>query len=104
MLVTDGGQIIRTPVIDVRIAGRNTQGVTLFDTAEDESVVSVSRLEESTIDESEDGMPDDEGDDDDDEVLDPVDDADSETSDSEPNLSEPAGDMNEPTDDTEEQD
>ena len=49
MLVTDGGQIIRTPVADVRIAGRNTQGVTLFDTAKDESVVSVSRLEESMM-------------------------------------------------------
>ena len=49
MLVTDGGQIIRTPVGDVRIAGRNTQGVTLFDTADGERVVSVSRLEESTV-------------------------------------------------------
>ena len=49
MLVTDGGQIIRTPISDVRIAGRNTQGVTLFDTAEEEHVVSVSRLEESAV-------------------------------------------------------
>ena len=49
MLVTDGGQIIRMPISDIRIAGRNTQGVTLFDTAEDERVVSVSRLEESAI-------------------------------------------------------
>ena len=49
MLVTDGGQIIRTPVDDVRIAGRNTQGVTLFDTADGERVASVSRLEESTV-------------------------------------------------------
>jgi DNA gyrase subunit A len=46
MLVTDGGQLIRSPVIDVRIAGRRTQGVTLFDVAEDERVVSVARLEE----------------------------------------------------------
>ena len=34
MLVTNGGKLIRTPVTDIRIAGRNTQGVTLFKTAE----------------------------------------------------------------------
>ena len=44
MLVTDGGQLIRCPVKDIRIAGRNTQGVTVFNTAEDEKVVSVERL------------------------------------------------------------
>jgi DNA gyrase subunit A len=44
MLVTDGGQVIRIPVDDIRIAGRNTQGVRLFDVAEDEHVVSVARL------------------------------------------------------------
>jgi DNA gyrase subunit A len=44
MLVTDRGQVIRIPVHDIRIAGRNTQGVTLFDVAEDEHVVAVARL------------------------------------------------------------
>ena len=44
MLVTDGGKVIRCPVDDIRIAGRRTQGVTLFSTAEDERVVSVARL------------------------------------------------------------
>ena len=44
MLVTDGGQVIRCPVNDVRVAGRATQGVTLFRTAEDERVVSVEHL------------------------------------------------------------
>ncbi|MCB2114531.1 MAG: DNA gyrase subunit A, partial [Parvularculaceae bacterium] len=44
MLVTDGGQLIRTPVQGIRIAGRNTQGVTIFRTAEGESVVSVERI------------------------------------------------------------
>src|SRR5262249_41383026 len=48
MLVTDGGQIIRMPINDIRIAGRGTQGVTLFRTAEDEHVVSVERLSEDT--------------------------------------------------------
>ena len=46
MLVTDGGKLIRSPVEDIRIAGRNTQGVTLFKTAKDEKVVSVARLAE----------------------------------------------------------
>ena len=45
LLVTDGGQLIRTPVNKVRIAARNTQGVTIFRTAEGERVVSVERLE-----------------------------------------------------------
>jgi DNA gyrase subunit A len=45
LLVTDQGQLIRVPVGQVRIAGRNTQGVTIFRTAEDEHVVSVERLE-----------------------------------------------------------
>jgi DNA gyrase subunit A len=44
MLVTDRGQLIRTPVDDIRIAGRKTQGVTLFKVEEGERVVSVTRL------------------------------------------------------------
>ncbi len=40
IMVTDGGKIIRTPVSDVRIAGRATAGVTLLRTAENEKVVS----------------------------------------------------------------
>jgi DNA gyrase subunit A len=46
MLVTDRGQLIRTPVDDIRIAGRSTQGVTLFNVAEGETVVSVGHLSE----------------------------------------------------------
>ena len=56
MLVTNGGKLIRTPVTDIRIAGRNTQGVTLFKTAKDEQVVSVTALaEEKSDDEDADG-------------------------------------------------
>jgi DNA gyrase subunit A len=44
MLVSDGGQLIRCPVDDVRIAGRNTQGVRVFKTDSDEKVVSVERI------------------------------------------------------------
>ena len=46
MLVTDGGQLIRCPVDGIRIAGRSTQGVIVFTTAEGERVVSVERLSE----------------------------------------------------------
>ncbi|MEL6212731.1 MAG: DNA gyrase C-terminal beta-propeller domain-containing protein, partial [Pseudomonadota bacterium] len=46
MLVTDAGQLIRTPVDDIRVAGRNTQGVTIFRTKVDEKVVSVERIED----------------------------------------------------------
>ncbi len=45
MLVTDGGQIIRCPVHDIRIARRQTQGVIIFRVGESERVVSVTRLE-----------------------------------------------------------
>ena len=44
MLITDGGRLIRVGVEDIRIAGRNTQGVTLFKTGEDERVVSAAWL------------------------------------------------------------
>ncbi|QAY96911.1 DNA gyrase subunit A [Methylovirgula ligni] len=46
MLVTDGGQLIRCPVEGIRVAGRGTQGVIVFDTAEGERVVSVERISE----------------------------------------------------------
>jgi DNA gyrase subunit A len=46
MLVTDGGQLIRCPVDGIRIAGRATQGVIVFSTAEGERVASVERLSE----------------------------------------------------------
>ena len=44
LLVTDQGQLIRTPVTQVRVISRNTSGVTIFRTATDEHVVSVERL------------------------------------------------------------
>ena len=46
MLVTDKGQLIRCPVADIRVAGRSTQGVIVFDTADDEHVVSVEHIGE----------------------------------------------------------
>ena len=53
MLVTDGGQLIRCPVHDIRKAGRNTQGVIVLNTADDEHVVSVERISEGEGEEAE---------------------------------------------------
>ena len=50
MLVTDGGKLIRCPVNDVRIAGRNTQGVRIFKTDADERVVSVESISDDGSD------------------------------------------------------
>jgi len=47
MLVTDKGKLIRCPVNDIRIGGRQTQGVTLFNVSDEEKVVSVAKLEEN---------------------------------------------------------
>jgi len=66
MIVTNGGQLIRCPVDDIRIAGRLTQGVTLLRVGEEEKVVSVARLRE-------DGEAGEDGEIDDDEIEDAVD-------------------------------
>ncbi len=52
MLVTDQGKLIRLRVDQIRIMGRGAQGVTLFDVAKDEHVVSAARIGD---DDSEDG-------------------------------------------------
>ncbi|PIY21660.1 MAG: DNA gyrase subunit A, partial [Deltaproteobacteria bacterium CG_4_10_14_3_um_filter_60_8] len=46
MMITDGGKIIRTRMVDVRVIGRNTQGVKLFDLGDGEKVVGVDRVAE----------------------------------------------------------
>ncbi|WP_425090015.1 DNA gyrase subunit A [Stappia sp.] len=72
MLVTNGGQLIRCPVDGIRIAGRATQGVIVFSTAEGEEVVSVSRISDEDAEDGDleageetsaasDGAPDDGG-------------------------------------------
>jgi len=50
ILVTDAGQLIRTKVDQIRIAGRSTSGVWVLRTAEGERVVSVARLVEDEED------------------------------------------------------
>ncbi len=57
MLVTDGGQLIRTPVENVRTTGRSAQGVTIFKVGKDENVVSVAWLvQEDDEDEADDAV------------------------------------------------
>ena len=46
MLITDGGKIIRIRIADIRVIGRNTQGVRLIDLDNGERVVSLARLAE----------------------------------------------------------
>jgi DNA gyrase subunit A len=53
MLVTDQAKMIRTTVADIRIMGRNTQGVTIFRVADNEHVVSVAKIDESDEEEIE---------------------------------------------------
>jgi DNA gyrase subunit A len=53
ILVTDQAKLIRTTVGDIRIIGRNTQGVRLFHVADDEHVVAAARIDET---EDEDGF------------------------------------------------
>lgn len=53
MLVTDAGQLIRTPVDQIRIAGRATSGVWVLRTKEEERVVSVARLADNGEDDTE---------------------------------------------------
>ncbi len=55
MLVTNGGQLIRCPINGIRTAGRGTQGVIVFSTADDERVVSVERLSEEDATNGDDG-------------------------------------------------
>ena len=45
IMISDKGTVIRTRVKDIRISGRNTQGVTLMKANEDEKVVSVAKVE-----------------------------------------------------------
>ncbi len=52
MMITDNGTLVRTRVNEVSVIGRNTQGVRLIRTAEDEHVVALQRIDE--IEEAED--------------------------------------------------
>ncbi len=46
MMITDAGTLVRTRVSEVSQVGRNTQGVTLIRTSENENVVALQRIDE----------------------------------------------------------
>ncbi|MDA0971976.1 MAG: DNA gyrase subunit A, partial [Proteobacteria bacterium] len=48
MLITNSGQMIRCKVSDIRIAGRNTQGVRIFKVEDNDKVVSSVCLSDET--------------------------------------------------------
>jgi DNA gyrase subunit A len=50
MLITDKGQMIRCNAKDIRVTGRNTQGVRIFSLSSGEKVVSSTRIEDSSLD------------------------------------------------------
>jgi len=53
IMISDKGTVIRTRVKDIRISGRNTQGVTLMKAAENEKVVSVAKIEAEEVENGE---------------------------------------------------
>ncbi len=61
VLVTNRGQLIRCPVDGIRVAGRGTQGVIVFDTAAGEEVVAVERITEEDTPRGDDEEPHEQG-------------------------------------------
>lgn len=59
MLITDGGTLVRTPVDDVSVIGRNTQGVTLIRLGEGERLVQIERVESLNGDDADGVLEDD---------------------------------------------
>ena len=53
MLITDSGRVIQIPVVNIRVTGRNTMGVTLMRVEDGERIVSIARVVDD--EESEDG-------------------------------------------------
>jgi DNA gyrase subunit A len=53
VMVSDGGQLIRCPVAGISVVGRSSRGVTIFNVADEERVVSVSSLNDDDDDSDE---------------------------------------------------
>ena len=45
MLITTGGTLVRTPIVDISVIGRNTKGVTLIRLTKDEKLIEIERIE-----------------------------------------------------------
>ncbi|MFN2348153.1 MAG: DNA gyrase subunit A [Thioalkalivibrio sp.] len=68
MLITDGGTLVRTPVADISVLGRNTQGVRLIRLSDEEHLVELARVAGLNGEEGEEGDEDD-GEDGDEETI-----------------------------------
>ncbi len=55
MLISNKGTLVRTRVNEVSVVGRNTQGVRLIRTGDDEQVVGLQRIDEMDVDDELDG-------------------------------------------------
>ena len=55
MLIANGGKLVRTRVAEIRVMGRNTQGVRLMAPGDEETVVGVQRIIEAEEDAAGDG-------------------------------------------------
>ncbi len=56
VLISDGGQIIRSSVDEIRYTGRKSRGVTIFRVAKDETVVSVAHIDDEEAGEDDEDM------------------------------------------------
>ncbi len=52
MLISDGGTLVRTPVGDVSVMGRDTQGVTMIRLSKKETLIGIERVESLEGDET----------------------------------------------------
>jgi DNA gyrase subunit A len=59
MLITDGGTLVRTPISDVSVMGRDTQGVTMIRLSKKEKLVKIERIESLEGDDAEADLADD---------------------------------------------
>ena len=55
MIINRSGIAIRMSVSEIRVAGRNTQGVRLIKLSENDEISSVTRIEKEEIEEGEEG-------------------------------------------------
>jgi DNA gyrase subunit A len=54
MLITNGGTLVRTPVKDVSVMSRNTQGVTMIRLTKKEKLIGIEKIENLDSDEDDD--------------------------------------------------
>ncbi len=56
MLITNGGTLVRTPVKDVSVMSRNTQGVTMIRLTKKEKLIGIEKIENLDSDEAEESL------------------------------------------------